>query len=338
MMSKPTYSSPRSCNLLSVIVPCFNEQEVIHTMYRHTVAALEKVPDLNFEILYVDDGSRDTTLDILRELHGNDPRVRVIALSRNFGKQIAVTAGMENADGNVAVLLDADLQDPPELISEMLARWREGADVVYGVRTSRKGESLFKIWTSNLFLKIINSISEFDIPRQSGDFRLMDRKVMEAFLAMPERNRFVHGMLNWVGFRQEPVYFQRPPRKAGTTKYPLRMMLGLAMNAVTSFSIHPLRLTTWAGFLTSGLALLSIIYVLAVRIFTDNWVSGWAITLTAILFLGGIQLLIIGILGEYVGRIYDEVKQRPLYLVKERMGFATTARESPERSQKSISE
>ena len=347
-MNKPSASHPdtdsphRTRDLLSVVVACYNEQEVVRETHRRIVAVLEKVPELNFEVIYVDDGSRDTTLDCLCKLHHTDPRARVIALSRNFGQQIATTAGIENAGGDAVVILDADLQDPPEVITEMLTHWRNGADIVYGVRTFRKGETLSKLWISRAFYRFMNYISDLKIPNDTGDFRLLSRKAVDAFLAMPERNRFLRGMLTWVGFRQEPVYFQRAARKAGTTKFPFRASLRLALNGVISFSIYPLRLATWIGFLTSGLALLAIIYALITRIFTDDWVPGWTFTIIIILFLGGIQLLIIGILGEYMGRIYDEVKQRPLYLVKEQLGFSTTARsavhKSPDRSPRPASD
>lgn len=325
-------STRRSRDLLSVVVACYNEQEVVDETHRRIVAVLEKIPELDFEVIYVDDGSRDATLDILCKLHHADPRARVIALSRNFGQQIATTAGIENAGGDAVVILDADLQDPPEVIVEMLTRWRNGDDIIYGVRASRKGERLTKLWISKVFYRFINYISNLDIPNDTGDFRLMSRKAVDAFLAMPERNRFLRGMMTWVGFRQEPVYFQRAARKAGTTKFPFRASLRLAINGVISFSTHPLRLATWIGFLASGLALLAITYALIMRIFTDNWVPGWTLTIIAVLFLGGIQLLIIGILGEYVGRIYDEVKQRPLYLIKEQLGFSTTAHSAVHKS------
>ena len=313
--------------LLSVVVPCFNEEAVIPETHRRLAVALDDVPDLDFEIVYVDDGSRDATLDLLRGLQQVDPRVRVVSLSRNFGHQIALTAGLAEACAggrDAVVTIDADLQDPPEIIPEMLERWRQGADVVYGVRAERAGETVFKRWTAKVFYRLLAGISETSIPHDAGDFRLMDRQVVEGFLAMPERDRFVRGMVTWTGFRQEPVSYRRDARKAGQTKYPFKKMLRLAVDSILSFSLLPLRLAIWIGFLAAGLALSGIVYALAVRIFTDAWVSGWAALFIAILFLGGVQLVLIGVLGEYLGRIYAEVKRRPLYLVKERLGFAST--------------
>ncbi len=306
--------------LLSVVVPCFDEEAVIRETHRRLVTVLDAVPALDFEIVYVDDGSRDGTLDILRGLQGADPRVRVIALSRNFGHQVALTAGLAEAAGAVVAVIDADLQDPPEVIPEMLERWRRGVDVAYGVRDERAGETAFKRWTAKAFYRLLNRVVDIAIPLDTGDFRLMDRRVVDAFLAMPERDRFVRGMVAWVGFRQEPVRYRRAARAAGETKYPLRKMLRFAADGVLSFSLAPLRLATWLGFLVAGLALCGIVYAFVVRLATDSWVSGWALLFIAILFLGGVQLVLVGVLGEYLGRVYAEVKRRPLYLVRERLG------------------
>ena len=311
----------RALDLLSVVVPCFNEEAVIRETHRHLVASLEKVPHLDFELVYVDDGSRDATLKHLRDLQRMDGRVRVLALSRNFGHQIALTAGLQNAQGDAVVVIDADLQDPPEVILEMLDRWREGADVAYGTRTHREGETAFKRWTASAFYRLINRIADIAIPNDAGDFRLMDRKVVDAILAMPERDRFVRGMVAWTGFRQVSVPYRRMARAAGEPKYPFRRSLRLAIDGFLSFSMVPLRLVTYVGFFTSGLALLGILYALALRIFTDIWVTGWTLLFIAIVFFGGVQLVLAGILGEYLGRIYGEVKRRPLYLVEERLGF-----------------
>ncbi len=306
--------------LLSVVVPCFDEEAVIREAHRRLAAALEGGGDLDFELIYVDDGSCDATLAMLREIQGGDRRVRALSLSRNFGHQIAVTAGLAEAAGEVCAVIDADLQDPPEVLLEMLQRWRQGADVAYGVRTRRDGETAFKRLTARLFYRALARLADVFIPLDSGDFRLMDRRVVDAFLAMPERDRFVRGMVAWQGFRQEPVPYRRAARAAGETKYPVRKMLRLAIDSILSFSLLPLRLAVWAGFLAAGLALAGIVYALAIRLLTDAWVSGWATVLVAVLFLGGVQLATIGILGEYVGRIYGEAKRRPLYLVKERLG------------------
>ena len=307
--------------LLSVVVPCFDEEAVIRETHRRLVAILETVPELDFELVYVDDGSRDATLEVLRELRHTDARVRVVALSRNFGHQIAVTAGLQQAAGQVVVIIDADLQDPPEVIPEMLDRWREGVDIAYGVRTGRDGETVFKRWTASAYYRLLDRLTDISIPLDTGDFRLMDRAVVDAFLTMPERDRFVRGMVAWTGFRQEPVPYRRAARAAGETKYPIRKMVRLAMDGIVSFSLAPLRLATWLGLLALGLAAAGIAYAVVLRLFTAAWVPGWSLLLISILFLGGLQLVVLGILGEYVGRIYGEVKRRPLYLVKERLGF-----------------
>ncbi|MCE2435050.1 MAG: glycosyltransferase family 2 protein [Candidatus Latescibacteria bacterium] len=319
-------SSPvgaRTVTRLSVVVPCFNEEAVIRETHRQLVSTLEQVPELDFELVYVDDGSRDGTLDLLRGIQRADSRVRVLVLSRNFGHQIAVTAGIQGTQGDAVVVIDADLQDPPAVILDMLDRWRKGADVAYGVRTKREGETAFKRWTAWAFYRLFRRLTETPIPLDTGDFRLMDRKVVDAFLAMPERDRFVRGMVAWAGFRQEPVPYQRAARAAGETKFPLKKMLRFTADGILSFSIVPLRLATWIGFFASGLALLGIGYAAALRLFTDVWVTGWMVLLIAILFLGGVQLVLIGIFGEYLGRIYGEVKRRPLYLIAERLGFTS---------------
>ena len=312
-------TAPRA--LLSVVVPCLNEEAVITETHRRVVTSLERAPEIDFEIVYVDDGSQDATLELLHGLQRDDPRVRVLALSRNFGHQLAVTAGLQHAGGDIVAVIDADLQDPPEVILDMLDRWRKGADVAYGMRTERDGETAFKRWTASVFYRIIARLADVSVPLDTGDFRLMDRTVVDAFLAMPERDRFVRGMVAWIGFRQEAVPYHRTARLAGETKWPLRNMLRFATDGILSFSLAPLRLATWLGFLAAGVALAGIVYALVVRIFTDAWVSGWAALFIAVMFLGGVQLVLVGILGEYVGRIYGEVKRRPLYLVRERLGF-----------------
>lgn len=311
----------RHLTLLSVVIPCFNEQLVIQETHRSLLEALEKMPEGNFELIYIDDGSRDKTLDILRELQKTDSQVRVISLSRNFGHQVAVTAGLEHAKGDAIAIIDADLQDPPEVILEMLERWQQGVDVAYGVRAEREGETAFKLWTAKIFYRFINYLSDTAIPLDTGDFRLMDRQAVNALLEMPERDRFVRGMVAWIGFRQEPVYYRRAARFAGDTKYPLKNMLRFATDGILSFSTVPLRVAVYMGFAASGLSLLGIIYALTLRLFTDVWVTGWTLLFIAMLFLGGVQLLFLGIMGEYLGRIYGEVKRRPLYLIKEQLGF-----------------
>jgi len=307
--------------LMSVVLPCFNEEAILPETHRRLVNVLEKIPNLGFELIYVDDGSRDATPDILRELQSLDAHVRVVVLSRNFGQQIALTAGLAEASGDMVAVLDADLQDPPEILPEMLERWRRGADVAYGVRTKRSGESIIKRWTSKTFHKFHNRISEISIPLDAGEFRLMDRRVVDIFLDMPERHRFLRGMIAWAGFRQESVYFHRQPRAAGETKFSPSMMLRFAADGLFSFSLLPLRLAIWVGLTAVGLAVLGIGYALAAYLLTDAWVDGWALLLITMLFLGGGQFMFIGIVGEYIGRIHNEVRRRPLYLVRERLGF-----------------
>src|SRR5581483_11969776 len=251
----------------------------------------------------------------------------VLRLSRNFGHQVAFTAGLEAAAGDAVVIIDADLQDPPELIPEMLRLWREGNHVVYGNRISREGESRFKLITAKIFYRLINRLSETEIPVDTGDFRLMDRRVVEDLLAMPERGRFMRGMVSWVGFRQIAIPYKREPRLAGRSKYPLLKMIQFAMDGIISFSVLPLRLVTMTGFLTICLAIVGIIFAVVDRVFglyDLRLGRGWASLYVAVLFLGGVQLLSLGMIGEYLGRIYTEVKRRPLYAVQERLGFAAT--------------
>lgn len=307
--------------LLSVVVPCYNEVDVLWETHSRLVGVLGRLTDLDFEIIYVDDGSHDGTADVMRDIQAIDPRVRTIRFSRNFGHQTAVTAGLEHAKGDAVVLIDADLQDPPEVIAEMVARWREGYHVAYGVRTDREGETKFKLATAKLFYRLLNRLSETEIPLDTGDFRLMDRTVVDALRAMPERDRFVRGMVAWAGFDQIAVPYRRAPRFAGHSKYPLLKMVRFALDGVTSFSRAPLRAATWLGFIVSAVALTAIVYALAMRLFTDDWVTGWTALFIAVLFVGGAQLLSLGIIGEYVGRIYGEAKRRPLYIVQEARGF-----------------
>ena len=324
--------------LLSIVVPCFNEDAVLGEFNRSIIAVLEQLAEITFEIIYTDDGSDDQTPAILRQLQASDPRVRVVSLSRNFGHQLAVTAGLEHASGDAVVIIDADLQDPPEVIPEMIERWRDGYQVVYGLRAKRAGETTFKRWTAKVFYRFINRLSEIEIPLDVGDFRLLDRKVVDALLAMPERDRFLRGMVSWIGFKQVAVIYDRAPRRAGQSKYPLMKMLRFAVDSVISFSFVPLRLAIWVGFGAIAASILGIVYALVIRLYTTTWVRGWASIFTAVLFLGGVQLITLGIVGEYVGRIYAEVKLRPLYVVRERLGFASLAGNSEtEREEKSMS-
>ena len=307
--------------LLSVIVPCFDEEPVIRETHRRLITVLEGLKELAFEIIYVDDGSKDLTTKILESLQAEDERVRVLRLSRNFGHQIAVTAGLENASGDAVIIIDADLQDPPEVIPEMISRWRAGYEVAYGQRVEREGETGFKLWSAKAYYRLINRISETKMPLDTGDFRLMDRKVVDSLLAMPERDRFLRGMVSWVGFRQVAVPYQRAKRHAGESKYPILKMIRFATDGIVSFSIAPLKIAIWTGFFAIWLAILGIIVAVVVRLMDKNLNRGWASLFVAVLFMGGIQLVSLGIIGEYLGRIYTEVKRRPLYIVQERLGF-----------------
>jgi polyisoprenyl-phosphate glycosyltransferase len=316
--------------VLSVVVPCFNEEQSLRDLSRGLVAVLAQTP-LRFEIIYVDDGSTDSTPDILRELARQDERVRVVRFSRNFGHQMAITAGLEHSSGDAVVVIDADLQDPPELILEFIQKWMDGCDVVYGVHTKREGETLFKRWSANFFYRFIDRLSDTRIPLDTGDFRLMDRCVVDALLSMPERDRFVRGMVSWLGFSQAAVPFRRAARKAGVTKFSLFRMLRFAMDGIASFSIVPLRLATWMGFVASAMALLgTVIAVIEWFLDVPGLVKGWTSVVTAVLFIGGVQLICIGIIGEYVGRIYGESKRRPLYVLRERIGFESRDAKNPE--------
>jgi glycosyltransferase involved in cell wall biosynthesis len=300
--------------LLSVAAPMYDEEDTAPKLHARIVAALGDVP---FELVIVDDGSRDGTGAALAALAAADDRVKVVTLSRSFGHQAALTAALEHASGDVVVMLDGDLQDPPELIPEMVDRWREGADVVYAVRRAREGETAFKRTTASWFYRLFRRLADIDLTPESGDFRLMDRRALDALLAMPERNRFLRGMSVWVGFNQTAVTFQREARTAGRTKYTLRRMVRFSFDAITSFSNRPLQFATLLGFACSALAFAAIPLTVIAR-YANIYDRGVPSAIVAILLLGGIQLICVGIIGEYVGRIYDEVKRRPLYVVRDR--------------------
>ena len=305
---------PREPALLSVAAPMHDEEDTAAQFHARVVAALEGIP---FELVIVDDGSRDGTNAALQQLAAADERVKVVTLSRNFGHQAALTAALEHTSGDVVVMLDADLQDPPEVIPEMLDRWRDGADVVYAVRSERHGETAFKRTTATWFYRMFRSLADIDLTPESGDFRLMDRRALDALLAMPERNRFLRGMSVWVGFNQTAVTFEREPRTAGRTKYTLRRMLRFSFDAITSFSYRPLQFATLLGFVFSAFAFLLIPLTIVAR-YTNIYERGVPTTIVIVSLLGGIQLICVGIIGEYVGRIYDEVKHRPLYVVRDK--------------------
>jgi polyisoprenyl-phosphate glycosyltransferase len=302
----------RRLDLLSVVVPLHDEEDTVSELCRRIAAAVDHLP---FELILVDDASTDSTPELLDSLADTNPYVRVLHLSRNFGHQAALTAGLEYARGDAVAMLDGDLQDPPELLPTMLAHWRSGSDVVSAVRTSRAGESRFKLTTARWFYRLFAKVSELNLTQDAGDFRLLDRQALDALLSMRERNRFLRGMSAWVGYTQTAVPYERDARYAGETKFTLRKMLRFSLDAITSFSLRPLQLATVLGFLLSLIALLTIPVVIGLRLAGET-IPGFATVICIVLLLGGIQLITIGIIGEYVGRIYDEVKGRPLYLIR----------------------
>jgi len=306
---------------ISVVVPCFNEEETIGETLSQLQAFVARQPGYLFELIFVDDGSSDRTLELLRAVTVEDSSMRVLSFARNFGHQIAVTAGIDAAAGDAVALIDADLQDPPEILKEMIQHWEDGYHVVYGVRRSREGESGFKLFTARAFYRLLNWLSEVPIPLDTGDFRLMDRRVVEILRAMPERHRFVRGMVAWLGFNQKALPYDRKRRTAGVSKYPFRKMVRFALDGILSFSSKPLHLSTNLGLIAACLALLGIVYAVVMRLLTSVWVEGWTALMIAVLFMGGVQLISIGVIGEYIGRIYEESKRRPLYTVKESLGF-----------------
>jgi glycosyltransferase involved in cell wall biosynthesis len=312
-MSITTPTQLRSPKLLSVVAPVYNEEQLIEPFVQRTLAA---VSGYAFELVLVNDGSSDATPQLLDRLADNDPRVRVIHLSRNFGHQAALTAGLEHAVGDVVAMIDADLQDPPELIPKMIEQWQQGSDVVYAVRRRREGETAFKLATASWFYKLFDRLAQVDLEPNSGDFRLLDRAALNALLSMTERSRFLRGMTVWVGFTQSAVGYERDARHAGETKYTLRKMLRFSLDAIASFSHLPLQLATYVGLLSAGVAFIAIPVVIALRI-VGSYLPGFGSITIAILLLGGIQLIALGVIGEYVGRIYDEVKHRPLYIVRD---------------------
>jgi glycosyltransferase involved in cell wall biosynthesis len=300
----------------SIVAPIYNEKENLPELYRRVSEVMDSTGE-PWELLLVDDGSTDGSADILHDLAKKDERVRPVIFARNFGHQLAVTAGLDYSRGDAVVVIDADLQDPPELILEMSKKWREGYEVVYAVRAEREGESWFKLWTASLFYRVIYRITDVKIPLDTGDFRLMDRRVVNVMNQMRERHRFLRGMSAWVGFKQIGVEYKRAARTAGETKYPFRKMFRLAINAITGFSYFPLQVATYIGFISAGIAAIAIPIVIYMRMTGSQAFFGQATTLLAVLFLGGVQLISLGVLGEYVGRLYDEAKGRPLYIARE---------------------
>ncbi|MCB2154414.1 glycosyltransferase family 2 protein [bacterium] len=304
---------------ISAVLPVYNEEENLPAVHKRLTKVLGKVGK-PYEIVLVDDGSSDRSMEIIRELSAADPHVKGVSLSRNFGHQICLTCGLDHASGEVIVMMDSDLQDPPELLPRMLKRYEEGYDVVYAVRKHRDGETIFKKVTASVFYRLLRFATNIEIPVDTGDFRLISRRALDSVLSLRERNRFLRGLFSWVGFKQIGVAYNRPARYKGETKYPLRKMLKFAMDGITSFSTIPLQAGIWLGF---GAAVLGFFY--AIKVFVDwvqdSTVAGWASLAILVLFFGGVQLITLGVLGEYVGRIFDEVKQRPLYFTREEVGF-----------------
>lgn len=299
----------------SVIIPVYNEEAVIHETYRRLSQVMTSTGE-PYELLFVNDGSKDLTVEIIEGLAESDERVQLLDFSRNFGHQIAITAGVDYARGQAVVIIDADLQDPPELIPLMIEKWKEGYEVVYAKRAKRKGETLFKKISAALFYRTLHALTEVNIPLDTGDFRLMDRKVCEAMQGIREKNRFVRGLVSWVGFRQTAIEYVREERFAGKTKYPLGKMIRFSMDGITSFSYKPLKLSTYLGFVISFSSFVYLVISLGLKLFSNSTVAGWTSLIACVLLLNGVILILLGILGEYIGRIYDETKNRPLYVLR----------------------
>jgi dolichol-phosphate mannosyltransferase len=304
----------------SIVAPVFNEEGILEELHRRVTKVMDTL-DEPYELVLVNDGSTDRSLELMLRLRERDDRVKIINFSRNFGHQVAITAGLDYAQGDAVIIIDADLQDPPEVILDLIAKWKEGYEVVYAVRESRRGETWFKELTAKLFYRLMSRITDVEIPKDAGDFRLTDRKVVKALREIRERHRFMRGLSVWTGFRQTGVTYVRAERYAGETKYPLRKMLRFALDGITSFSYLPLQIATYLGFAIASISLIAIIAVIFLRLYGRHALLGQATTLVSVLFLGGIQLIFLGIIGEYLGRIYDEVKARPLYLVSDTWGF-----------------
>ncbi|WP_163192963.1 glycosyltransferase family 2 protein [Clostridium thermarum] len=313
--------------LLSIVVPMYYEEEVAEECYKRLTKVM-KAKEFEYELLFVNDGSKDKTYEILSEIAKNDIRAKVINFSRNFGHQAAVTAGIEASKGDAVVIIDADLQDPPELIVDMIKLWENGYEVVYAKRMKRKGETWFKLVTAKYFYKFLDAMSDVKIPQNTGDFRLIDRKVANVFLAMPEKNRFIRGMISWVGFNQIAIEYIREERFAGKTKYPLKKMIKFAKDGIIGFSTKPLKLITTLGLISVFLSFILFVYTIISKLLQTDIERGWASIMVAIAFFSGVQLLSLGIVGEYIARIYDETKGRPLYIVKEKLNFDKNTEDS----------
>ncbi len=318
-------SEPLERPVISLVIPIWNEEPVIPELYRRVLEVMAQVGE-PWELICVNDGSHDRSLDLLVALSEQDPHVKVIDFSRNFGHQIAITAGADFAEGDAVIVMDADLQDPPEVVLCMIEQWRAGYEVVYAQRVKREGETWFKLFTAKIFYRLLRNITDVEIPLDTGDFRLMDRRVVLSMRELREKHRFMRGLSSWVGFKQIGVEYERAERYAGETHYPLHKMVRLALTAITGFSYLPLQLATYLGFGLAGISLLGILITIALRLSGSEFFLGQATTLVSVLFLGGIQLIVLGIIGEYLGRIYDEVKGRPLYIVSRAYGFVARKR------------
>lgn len=300
----------------SIVVPVYNEEEVIQETYRRLTEVMRSTGEA-YELLFVNDGSKDKTADIIKAFCKKDDAVILLDFSRNFGHQIAITAGMDYAKGKAVVVMDADLQDPPELILAMIEKWKQGYDVVYAQRTKRKGETFLKKLTAKLFYRFLRLMTDIDIPLDTGDFRLLDRKVCDQLSSIQEKNRFVRGLVSWVGFKQIAIEYERDERFAGESKYPFKKMLKLSIDGIASFSFKPLKLAGYAGMIFSSIGFIYAFVILYLKTFTENAIQGWSLLIAIQIFFSGIILFILGIMGEYIGRIYDETKHRPLYIVQE---------------------
>lgn len=311
------------CMKISVVIPCYNEQEVLRASHSRFLSALSTMTQYEHELIYINDGSHDGTLSILESIAQEDTLVKIISFSRNFGHQNAVTAGLHHATGDYIIIIDVDLQDPPELIALMVEKAiQEKANVVYGVRNKREGESAFKLITAKLFYRILNQLSDHSFPVDTGDFRLIDRQVLEVFKGLREQHKYLRGLFSWIGFKQVPIYYNRDERWAGSTKYSFKKMVAFAMTGLFGFSKKPLKLAIALGSISIIIALLLTIWILYLNIFApSDVVSGWSSTTIVVLFLGGIQLFSIGILGEYIGNIFDEAKGRPEYIIEKKLNL-----------------
>lgn len=306
--------------LITILIPAYNEEEVLHQLYQRLSRVVNKIPNYRFEMLFLNDGSTDRTLSIIKELRGKDSRVSYVDLSRNFGKETAMLAGFDYTQGDALIIIDADLQDPPELIPQMIELWEQGYDDVFAKRNSRTGETWFKKWTSKMFYRILQKVSRINIEEDTGDFRLLDKRCVIALRKMRETQRYTKGMFSWIGFNKKEIMFDRDPRAAGNTKWNYSKLMDLAIEGITSFTTFPLRLSSFFGFTVSLLAFLYIIFIVFKTLFFGEEITGYPSTMSVILFLGGIQMLSLGVIGEYLGRIFNETKNRPLYFINDYNG------------------